>query len=192
MSDFSAELRAMQLQLRQLERSGRRWRMLAVCTTLMSGAAILAGASIAARTATAAVSGSRFEVIDSLKVRALIVVDSSGRERARVAAPLPDPLMLGRRVPRGGAVSGFLISDAEGNERGGYVTSDRYPNAFLTLDDMGAQDVLFLAEPQGSATLMIRHEGSLASIGAHGAGPFLRLEKDRVMLFHQPVDSVRP
>src|SRR4051812_22296808 len=52
----------------------------------------------------------------SITVRSLSVVDANGTERVRIAAPLPDPIMLGKRFDRQGAVSGMLIFDAEGNE----------------------------------------------------------------------------
>ncbi|RMG67669.1 MAG: hypothetical protein D6715_04240 [Calditrichaeota bacterium] len=93
-----------------------------------------------------------------LKVRGLVVVDSAGVERVIIAAPLPDPIQFGKRVPRdrnGSTVSGILLYDAEGNERSGYVTSDIYPNVFFTLDALGAQKLLFLAEPQGATSLFI-------------------------------------
>lgn len=92
---------------------------------------------------------------DVLRVRQLTVVDDRGVERVRLGAPLPEPLILGKRIHRGGAVSGVMIYDAEGNERGGYVTSDGYPNAFLTLDGLDSQHVLLICEPQGSPALLM-------------------------------------
>src|SRR5262249_25046642 len=50
---------------------------------------------------------------DVLRVRGLVVVDENGTERVRIEAPLPDPIMLGKRIPRGGAVSGILLFDEE-------------------------------------------------------------------------------
>src|SRR5512135_925068 len=67
-----------------------------------------------------------------LTLRGLAIVDARGVERVRIQAPLPDPLILGKRFPRGGPVSGVILSDDEGNERSGYVTSDGYPNVFFT------------------------------------------------------------
>lgn len=46
---------------------------------------------------------------DSLRVRELVVVDAKGTPRVRIAAPLPEPIMLGRRSKRGDAVSGVLL-----------------------------------------------------------------------------------
>lgn len=98
-----------------------------------------------------------------LKVRGLVVIDGSGVERVRIQAPLPDPLVLGKRFPRGGAVSGILLFDAEGNERSGYVTSDGYPNVFFTLDSLARQHVLFITEPQGDPTLRLWDGTSVAA-----------------------------
>jgi hypothetical protein len=56
-----------------------------------------------------------------LSVKRLAVVDDNGTERVVIAAPLPDPMILGKRVKRDGPVSGVLILDPKGNERGGYV-----------------------------------------------------------------------
>jgi hypothetical protein len=53
-----------------------------------------------------------------------VVEDQNGHERLRLGAPLPDPMIHGIRKKRQGAVSGLLISDANGDERGDYVTAD--------------------------------------------------------------------
>jgi len=53
-----------------------------------------------------------------------------------------------------GAVSGLIISDADGNERGGYVTSDKFDETFLS-DSEDEQQVLFLANPPEGVNLDI-------------------------------------
>jgi hypothetical protein len=90
-----------------------------------------------------------------LTVRGLVVVDERGVERVRLGAPLPDPITGGKRVPRKGVVSGILIFDADGDERGGYVTSDASGDAFLTLDAKNVQQALFLANRDGGANLSV-------------------------------------
>jgi hypothetical protein len=94
-----------------------------------------------------------------LKVRGLVVVDSLGIERVIVGAPLPTAqTSFGNRVyPRekGAGVYGVMIYDAEGQERGGYVTDDDYGNAFLTLDSKTGQNFLVIAEPNGPAALQL-------------------------------------
>lgn len=89
-----------------------------------------------------------------LTVRGLVVVDDRGVERVRIGAPLPDPIVGGRRVPRQGVVSGVLIFDAEGEERGGYVT-EAHGDAFLTLDAKGRQQTIFVANRDGGANLSL-------------------------------------
>lgn len=94
-----------------------------------------------------------------LKVRGIVVVDSLGIERVIVGAHLPDPnFSTGNRIQyRGkrGSMSGVMLYDSEGQERGGYVTDDNYGNAMLTLDSKTSQQFLLLAEPQGSAALQL-------------------------------------
>lgn len=178
-------------RLDQLETNTRRWKLLAISSLMFSTIIAAAEMSAHARVAAAAPPDSRYAVFDSVRVRALIVVDSGGRERARVAAPLPDPIILGKRTSRGGGASGFLISDAEGNERGGYVTSDNYPNAFFTIDDMAVQKVLFIAEPQGATTLRIWNGGDVFTASVGDEGPLVRLDKDQKTIFRAPADSAK-
>ncbi|MGA2002037.1 MAG: hypothetical protein ABSG70_01570 [Terriglobales bacterium] len=92
-----------------------------------------------------------------LRVRELAVVDERGTERVLLAAPLPEPMgKEGKRGTRGGGtLSGIIIADATGTERGGYATGDSYANAILTLDGQGHQTVLLLAEPDGSTMFRI-------------------------------------
>ena len=85
-----------------------------------------------------------------LRVRGLEVVDANGVARVILGAPVPEPRILGRRHPRGGDVSGVILQDGEGNERGGYVTDDSYGNAMLTLDSVGRMQFITLVEPDGA------------------------------------------
>src|SRR5437764_8183326 len=82
------------------------------------------------------------EVRDMLRVRQLSIIDANGVERVRIGAPVPEPIILGKRTGRGGAMSGIILYDAEGNERSGYVTADDYPNVLFTLDSLARQNVL--------------------------------------------------
>lgn len=106
-----------------------------------------------------------------ISVRGLVVTDSSGVERVIIGANLPDPQKHGYRFYRGGHVSGVMLYDAEGQERGGYVTDNDYGNIFLTLDSKTSQRALFIAEPQGAATLQLwGNNGNKISIGASDDG----------------------
>jgi hypothetical protein len=84
-----------------------------------------------------------------MHLRGLVVEDGNHRERVRLCAPLPDPVIHGVPYKRSGAVSWLIISDADGNERGGYVTSDQVDEAFLSLDSEDEQQVLFLDKSEG-------------------------------------------
>jgi len=93
-----------------------------------------------------------------LRVRAITIVDEHGIERVKIAAPLPDPITLGKRTRRDDSISGILIYDARGNERGGYVTDNSVGNAYLTLDSDREQQVTLIAYPGGGAEAGIRNE----------------------------------
>src|SRR5207248_9780882 len=61
---------------------------------------------------------------DVVRARKLVIVDDKGKERIVIAAPLPDPVVRGKRLPRRNAASGIQINDENGNERGGIVMLD--------------------------------------------------------------------
>ena len=113
-----------------------------------------------------------------LHVRGLVVEDVNKRERVRLGAPLPDPMIHGVRYKRSGPISGLIISDADGNERGGYVTSDQFGEAFLSLDSEDEQQVLFLANPKGGVHLdLFDSKGNSARMAVFPDGPTLTLKK---------------
>ncbi|QTD38078.1 hypothetical protein JL193_01875 [Polaribacter batillariae] len=107
---------------------------------------------------------------DVLKVRGIVIVDSLGVERAILAAHLPEAQRDGGRMFSSRSqtsVSGLMLYDSEGMERGGFVTDDDYGNIFMTLDPKGDQTALFLAEPQGATTMSIwSRSGNKASFTA--------------------------
>ena len=76
---------------------------------------------------------------ETLTLRRLNIVDDHGVSRVILAAPAPEPMVLGKQHHRDAPVSGLIIADASGTERGGYVTADGYANAMLTLDAQGKQ-----------------------------------------------------
>jgi hypothetical protein len=128
-----------------------------------------------------------------LKLRRLDIVDDQGISRVILAAPAPPPTYLGKQTRRDGPVSGVLLVDSTGTERGGYVTSDGAKgNALLTLDAQGKQTVLLLAEPEGSTLFRIwdRQNGSLV-MGSGEAGPFLNVRKGDSLLFSAPQGNVQ-
>jgi hypothetical protein len=87
----------------------------------------------------------------SLAVQRLAVIDEKGVERVVISAPLPDPLERGKRCKREGTISGILISDPKGNERGAYAASDTETlGTLLTLDSEDGQVFTVYANAQGT------------------------------------------
>jgi hypothetical protein len=147
-SDFAERISALERRRRQLP-----W-MMAVFLLLGTLIGALVSESIAGTFAQAR----RTEEI--LTVRGLIVVDEKGVERVRIGSPLPDPMIGGKRFPRNGVVSGILIHDRDGDERGGYVTSDTNGDVFLSLDAKKGQQTIFVANRDGGANLALWSGGN--------------------------------
>jgi hypothetical protein len=126
-----------------------------------------------------------------LHVRGLVVEDAKGIERVRLGAPLPDPLMLdGKRHPRKGVISGILISDSTGTERGGYVTADASDEAFLSLDSQHNQEVLFLANKEGGTNLdLFDKSGNEAQLTVFPSGPKFVMRKSKMIVEQFPAAS---
>jgi hypothetical protein len=131
-----------------------------------------------------------------LHIHGLVVEDAAGHERLRLGAPLPDPLIHGVRRKRAEAISGLLISDPNGNERGGYVTQDTSGAAFLSLDSENDQEVMLLTNPKGGANFYLRDQGNMAQITVFAGetygnvqlpdGPKLSMSKARQTLLELP------
>lgn len=130
----------------------------------------------------------------TLSLRRLDIVDQNGVSRVILAAPAPPPTRFGKPGKRDGPVSGMLLVDATGTERGGYVTSDSsYSNALLTLDAQGYQTVLLLAEPTGNVLFRTwnreaKNKGSVV-LGVSESGPFVNLKQNGSLLFSAPKDN---
>lgn len=123
-----------------------------------------------------------------LKVRGLIVVDQNGKERVQIGAPLPDPLLQGKRYKRNGTVSGILLMDSEGNERSGYFTSDEPGTVALTLDTVQGQTAMFLANDQRGANLQVHDYDNQSSIRliAVGDAPNIIVTREGKDIFQVP------
>lgn len=123
-----------------------------------------------------------------LRVRGLVVEDQSGHERLRLGAPLPDPIVRGVRRKRSGAVSGLLIADANGNERGGFVTADASGEAFLGLDSEDEQKVLLLANPKGGVNFILtNNDGNSVQLTSFANGPKLTMRKANQIVAELPM-----
>ncbi|MGB9337115.1 MAG: hypothetical protein WCB14_19055 [Candidatus Acidiferrales bacterium] len=135
---MNSEFESLQSQVKLLERKVR--------YLTIGCIALLACAAVIAQQANARAESSP----QSLTVKRLAVVDDKGIERVVIAAPLPDPIVHGKRVKREGTVSGILIYDPKGDERGGYVTNDTESlGAFLSLDSEDGQVFTAYANASG-------------------------------------------
>jgi hypothetical protein len=122
-----------------------------------------------------------------LHVRGLAVVDSAGKTRVRLQASLPEPVIMGKQEKRDDSVSGVMIYDSLGNERGGYVTDNSVGNAFLTLDSNIGQEVTLVAYPDGGAEFGINDDQKdEVVLRALKSGPKFRLVQGGGTVFEQP------
>ena len=118
-------------------------------------------------------------VAERIVAREIIIVDETGRERVVIGAPLPEPRLAGARSKRGDPVSGVLLFDSEGNERGGYVTGDGPSGgASLTLDEVGRASVSLSADARGTSGLTLsNHNQNSMILQVNPAGAFVTLRE---------------
>ncbi len=122
-----------------------------------------------------------------LRVRGLVVVDERGVERVWIGAPVTEPRALGRRFSRGAKASGILLFDAEGNERGGYVTFDDEGTAHFSLDAIGYMVARISAPALGGVEFLARGDnGSIARFGVAGSEPYMGFLRNDSALFQIP------
>jgi hypothetical protein len=130
---------------------------------------------------------------ETLTLRQLNIVDEHGIARVILAAPVPEPMILGKQHHRDGPVSGVIIADATGTERGGYVTADGYANAMLTLDGQGKQTVLLLAEPSGDTLFRLWKRDGDTVTGSLTMGvsenPFFNEKQNGNVVFSAPMNN---
>ncbi len=125
-----------------------------------------------------------------LTLRRLAIVDENGIERVIIAAPAPDPIVRGKRVNRNGAVSGILINDKDGNERGGYLTADGDSNgAFLTLDGVDGQVFTAYANPANGATLSLNNQKGDGITITTWNQPVIQMRQAKKVFYKQPPDA---
>lgn len=124
---------------------------------------------------------------EMLTVKRLAIVDEKGTERVVIAAPLPDPIIQGKRVKRDGPASGILIFDPKGNERGGYVTSDTGDlGAFITLDSEHDQVFTAYANADSGATVWVTNEKHDAVAFSTHQQPVLEIIQNRKVIYKRP------
>jgi hypothetical protein len=95
-------------------------------------------------------------------------------------------MIHGVRRKRVAPVSGLLVSDASGNERGGFTTND-FGEAFIGLDSEDEQQVLFLANPKGGVNFdLFDSKGNEAQLTVFPNGPKLTLKKSKQTVLELP------
>jgi hypothetical protein len=170
-----------------IQRENRNLRWLSMTSVLLALLCLASNLGVV-RLASAHASSKKDEI---LHVRGLIVEDANGVERLRLGAPLPDPMGNdGIRHPRKGPISGTIISDTKGTERGGYVTDDKYDEAFFSLDSRKGQEVLFLANPNGGTNLdLFDDSGNEAQLTVFPEGPKFVLKQNRKVVAQLPAGN---
>lgn len=124
---------------------------------------------------------------DVLTARGLVIVDAHGKTRVRIGAPLPEPIIMGKVHKRDDSISGILIYDALGNERGGYVTDNSVGNAFITLDSNIGQEATLVAYPKGGAQFMVNDDAKdEVVLSGMKSGPTIQLYRAGKKLFQAP------
>jgi hypothetical protein len=127
---------------------------------------------------------------ESLTVKRLAVIDDKGTERVVISAPLPEPMINGKREKRDSPVSGILIYDPKGNERGGYVTSDGGDlAALLTLDSENDQVFTAYANAGSGATVWVANEKHQNVVMSTHNTAVLEITHGKKIVYKQPPDA---
>lgn len=98
---------------------------------------------------------------DHLAVHRIDIVDDKGVVRLTIAAPTPDPVSQGKVLHRAFPVSGIVIFDAKGNERGGLGVADVPGGApVLALDHDNMDAIGWKVLPDGTVTFQMNQRPS--------------------------------
>jgi len=122
----------------------------------------------------------------SLRVSEIVVVDNNGVERVRIGGSLPDPIVNGRSIARGGQLAGILLYDGAGVERSGYGTFSPEANVVLTLDGKQGQRALFVAGPEGDTALKMWRGNNWIEFRVDEGGARLNAVRDRELVARLP------
>ena len=126
----------------------------------------------------------------SLRIRRLAIVDKNGIERVVISAPAPEPMINGSRGKRDNPMSGILIYDPKGNERGGYGTSDGDDlSALLTLDSERDQVFTAYANAGSGATVWVANEKHENVVMSSHNTALLEITKGKGIIYKQPPDA---
>jgi hypothetical protein len=120
---------------------------------------------------------------ERLTARRIDIVDESGVIRMTLGAPTPPPIMDGIQYKRRFPVSGLLVYDKSGNERGGFGVADIEGSAALLAQDHANYDAIgWRVMPDGSVSFVInqrppmRREPALGNAIAPASSAPTRIE----------------
>jgi hypothetical protein len=93
---------------------------------------------------------------ERLTARRIDIVDENGVIRMTLAAPTPEPIIDGIQYKRAFPVSGFVVYDRNGSERGGFGVADIEGSAVVLAQDHANVDAIgWRVMPDGSVSFMI-------------------------------------
>lgn len=125
-----------------------------------------------------------------LQVKRLAVVDDKGVERVVISAPVPEPIINGVKRKRDTPMSGILIYDPKGNERGGYGTSDTQDlSALLTLDTENDQVFTAYANADSGASVWVTNENHDNVVMSTHNTALVEITHGKTVIYKQPPDA---
>lgn len=130
-----------------------------------------------------------------LQLRGLQIIDARGTTRVRLGAPLPGPIISGKEMKRAASISGMVVMDADGDERGGFAAADvpgDKSEVFIGLDTKDGQATLFLANPHDGGNLQIWDaRGNAVRLYATGGSARILVQKEGKLAARVPADTTR-
>jgi len=83
----------------------------------------------------------------------MLILDAAGLDRVAVGAPASAPFVRGKLYPRVSALSGVIVNDTQGNERGGIGVLDN-GRAIVALDRVASEAIGMSADAASGATAL--------------------------------------
>lgn len=106
---------------------------------------------------------------ERIVVRRIDVVDDNNVIRLSLASPTPQPVIDGIQYKRAFPVSGLVMFDAQGNERGGYGVADIEGSAaVLAQDHVNGDAVGWRVMPDGAISFSMNQRASIHREAALG------------------------
>ncbi|MDX1632962.1 MAG: hypothetical protein R3234_13915 [Thermoanaerobaculia bacterium] len=96
--------------------------------------------------------------MERLRVRRIDVVDENNVIRMTIAGVLPDPVVDGIQYRRSTPVSGIMVRDARGNERGGFGFNLSLDGPMIALDHSTGEGAGFAVRGDGTAMAFLGAE----------------------------------